>query len=170
MVLAVLNGPPPGRGRGQPSPSMTGSITSDGRGLADKPLTRLRVEGEDVIRLDMERYRLSLGRGLAPLGACHDWVAAPGQAHMQQGVGSELFDQQHLAPQFPRAVSQVHVLWTYAKDKLTEACPPCRRPGRGREGKRRAAELGAAVGERDGLQIHGGRTDEPGDELVHRVV
>jgi hypothetical protein len=65
------------------------------------------VEREDVIWLDVEGDRLPLGRGLPPFGTCHNWVAAPGQAHVQQGVGAQFLDQQHLAAQFSGAVRKM---------------------------------------------------------------
>ena len=73
-------------------------------------------------------------------------------------------------PQLPGAVGQVQVLGPDADDKLAEACLPGRGPDRGRQGERSCRQPGAAVGERDGPQVHRGRADEPGDELVHRVV
>src|ERR1035438_8083412 len=44
------------------------------RGLARKAFARYRVEGEDVIWLDVESDLLSRGRRLAPFGACHHRV------------------------------------------------------------------------------------------------
>jgi hypothetical protein len=65
------------------------------------------VEREDVIRLDVEGDRLPLGRGFPPFGARHNWVAAAGQAHVQEGVGAQFLDQQHLAAQFSGAVREM---------------------------------------------------------------
>src|SRR5262249_61694711 len=56
-----------------------GSLMPPAPGLAGEPDARLRVEREDVIRLDVEGDRLPLGRWLPSLGARHHRVAAPGQ-------------------------------------------------------------------------------------------
>jgi hypothetical protein len=79
------------------------------------------VEGEDVIGLDVESDLLPGGRRLPSFGACYHCVPALGQAHVQQGVGTELLDEDHIAGQFPGSVGQVHVLRPDAEDKLGQA-------------------------------------------------
>src|SRR6266567_629303 len=64
----------------------------------------------------------------------------------------------------------MQVLWPDADDELAQTCLPGRGPYRCRERQRGASQPGAVLGERGGEQVHRRRADEPGDELVHRVV
>jgi hypothetical protein len=74
-------------------------MPTPGPGLTREAGPRLRVERENIVWLDQQRYRLPRGRWFPSLGARHYLTPALGQAHMQESVGAELFDQDQLAGQ-----------------------------------------------------------------------
>src|ERR1700731_4285053 len=90
----------PGR-RGYPARR---EATRPGVRLPGQAGAGIRVEREDVVRLDAHSYLLPRSRWLAPFGARHDLCPALGQPDVQQRVGAELLDQEHLAGQLPGAV------------------------------------------------------------------
>src|SRR5487761_350711 len=176
-------------------PWLTRKLLTRMRGLAREAGAGDRVEREDVVRLDQEGDPLPGRRGLAPLGPGHHAPAAghggvAGQPDMQQRVGSQLFDEQHLAGEHhagrrgarghraagtgsrpaPRVLGQVQVLGPDADDELGELVPRRRGPDPRGKGNDRAGQGRAALGQRRGQQVHRRGADEAGHELVHRVV
>ena len=145
------------------------------------------MEREHVVRLDAEGDPLAGSRGLAPLRPRHHGTAVLREPDVQQGVGAELLDEQHLAGQrgacrgrrlrcaHPRGRrgggrNQMQVLRPDAKHKLGQLVPRGRGPDPRRQRDDRARQGRAALRQRGLQQVHRRRADEAGHELVDRVV